>query len=77
MSWIRTTSDQILNLDYIACIAVSELEEPEGGCNIDDPSHGVFANDAEGESWLLAEGDEEYCNAKREQIAAKLPLVKP
>ena len=77
MSWIRTTSNQILNLDAVASLTVSELEEPEGGRDVDDSTHGVFANDLEGESWLLADGSEEYCNAKLEQITAKLPMVKP
>lgn len=76
MSWIRAESNTLLNLEYIQAITVSELEEPEGGRNIDDPTHGVFADDAEDESWLLFKGDEGYCLAKQEQLAAKLPMVK-
>ena len=77
MSFIRDTSSQIINLDYIASIGVSEQAEPEGGWDVDEEHFGVFANDAEGESFLLATGSEEYCNARLEQIAAKLPMVKP
>ena len=77
MSWIRTTSGDVLNLDYIASIDVNEQAEPDGGRDVDDATHGVFANDAAGESWLLAEGDEEHCKAKMEQIIVKLPMVRP
>ena len=77
MSWIRTADEWLLNLDFVLTVDVSELEEPESGYDIGEPTHGVFANLSEDDSHCLWKGDEAYCIAKREQLAAKLSLVKP
>lgn len=77
MSFIRDNSNTLVNLDYVATFTINELEASEGGHDVDDPTHGIFANDADGESYLIVEGDEGYCLAKLEQLTSKLPMVRP
>lgn len=77
MSWMKTVEGNLVNLEYVESVTLNELEEPEGGFDIAEPTHGIFANNAEGESFSLFQGDEEYCRAKLEQLLSKLPMVRP
>lgn len=82
MSWIKSESGDLINLDKAAFIDVLAVDV----IDIDDPTHAVFVRmdvwdqEEEGDNVLiqisLFSGDEVACEAFREKLFAKLPGVR-
>jgi len=72
MSWTRDIDGELVNLDYVQQIEITELEVEEAT----DPTHALVAIwSGNSESIILMSGDEKTCRAKLDQIALKLHMI--
>lgn len=72
MSWIRDVDGDLVNLEHVQSITVTELEHSK-----DEETHGCWANTPGDNSHTLLLGSEEKCKALRDAIAAKVSIIKP
>lgn len=79
MSWMKSLSDGLFNLDDVRKFEINELAEDEDRAA--EITHGVFAysvTDADDDdaSYVVCTGTEEECRALLDLLATKLPMVK-
>ena len=68
MSWLRDESGDLVNLDHVAALDISQLEESDESC--------IVARLIDGSSRIIDTGTEAQMKNKSALISGKLPLVK-